>query len=225
MRSRWALLAAGLLLCGGLICLIIGTRDREPTNNGRPLGEWVRRYGDPDTKQEATDAIVCIVTNQTSTLVKLLDYDTGPREASQIRRIEMLPRFLYTTPFVYRWMFTEDKRAFRATDALTAFQIAGAHGERAVPALTSLMLTASSRQAAMRAANALAYVGGPGCVTLVMNATNPASPARLQAIEALPRARSRPEEARKVIFAALTDPNPRVRQVATNAVRRYWPER
>ncbi len=59
---------------------------------------------------------------------------------------------------------------------------------------------------------------------LEMNATNRQSSGRLFALQALPAASGHPEEARKVVFAALTDPNPSVRDVASNAVLRYWPE-
>ncbi len=224
MRSRWKLVAAGLLLCGGLACLLIGERDSEPRYRGRSLSQWVQRYGDPQAEEEAKHALICIVTNQGSALVRLLDYDPMPRRSKQIRMIRKLPKFLYTTPFVYRWMFPEDKRELRSSAALNAFEIAGAHGEEVVPALTSLMMNASSESAGMNAAYALAYVGGPGRVALAMNATNQDSPARLFALQALPAAGGRSEEARKVIFAALTDPNPYVRDVATNAVVRYWPE-
>jgi hypothetical protein len=185
----------------------------------------VERYGDPYAKEEARDAIICLVTNEGSALVRLLDYDPQPRRDRQIRTIQELPTFLYRTPFVYRWLLPEDKRQLRSSAALSAFEIAGAHGERAVPALSSLMLTASSVPAAKKAASALAHVGGPGRITLVTNATNPASPARLYALEALPTAWGYPEEARKLVFAALTDPDARVREVATNTVHRHWPER
>ncbi len=224
MRNGWKWVAAGLLLCGGLTWLVIGGGDGEPRCQGRSLRQWVQRCDDPDMREQARDAIICIVTNDATALVRLLDYDPTRRRDKQIRMIQKLPKFLYTTPFVYRWMFPEDSRELQSSAALSAFEIAGAHGEEAVPALTSLMLSASSESAGMNAAYALAFIGRAGRVPLEMNATNRESPARLFALQALPAAWGHPEEARKVIFAALTDPNPHVRDVASNAVVRYWPE-
>ncbi len=220
-RLKW--IAVGLLCCG-FTCLVIRSCDDEPRYRGRSLGKWVQRYGDPDTKEEAADAIVRIATNQASALVRLLDYDPNPRRNAQISRVEKMPTFLLTRPWVYSWMFPADNRELLSSAALSAFEIAGAHGERAVPELTKLMLSGSSECAAMNAAQALAYVGGPGRIALVMNATNRESPARLYALRSLASAWGYPEEARKVVFAALTDPDPRIREVATNAARRYWPE-
>ncbi len=81
-----------------------------------------------------------------------------------MQRTQKLPRFLYRTSFVYRWMFTEDKRELQSSAALNAFEIAGEHGQKEAPALTSLMLTASSESAGVNAAYALAYIGGAGRV-------------------------------------------------------------
>ena len=169
-RKIWVLLAVALLV--GMF-LAVRPSSHEPSYGGRPLSEWLLRYGTTPglplvvgNPSETDQAIRHMGTNAIPCLLKYIQDDSPAWQKKPMVDINEFSRRLRLG---WRWT---DHRAVRASGAMVALQVLGPSAEGAIPELTRLMYQTNSRATRDRAACALPFLGPKSVAPLLAVLTN-----------------------------------------------------
>lgn len=171
---------------------------RQPVYEGRPLGDWLKSYENPQNKytpewQKADEAVRHAGTNAIPTLLRFL----------RARDSEMELKLLN---FIRRQHFITISRTPAATrnfEAARAFQALGVQASNAVPALVKIFdqnISKSSRDATGAALGWLGPAASPAVPALLRSATNEDQEIRFAAVAALNQIHTQPE----LVVPALT---------------------
>jgi hypothetical protein len=173
-----------LLLLGSMIFaigLIAHFQLRDPTFDGKNLGDWVwtlRHASSPAHEQEARTAIQALCTNNIPELVNALNYDSAT-ELNKIRsRIRWLPKVAQDVVMNSRLV---NRRGINSAVAGAALSALGPAAAPAVPGLKKL-LYGTNLMISLEAGMSLAGLGTNGVPTLIDSAADPACASRSVAI-------------------------------------------
>ncbi len=202
-------LAIAAAVGASALCLVIAARlvDREPTYNGLTIREW---FDGSDDAQRG-EALLILGTNNLDLFVKRLRYD--PHKDWLARRINKLPG---------KWQnaLRLDRIVMRRADrSYEAFQVLGALGSNAAPAIPKLeALTEHGGPPSVHALGLLSRMGPDGLAIVASKVTHTNLSVRLLAVGML-EGRRDSAVARTALTNALADPDDRVRQSAWFALR------
>jgi hypothetical protein len=216
MRGGTILLIAGSCALIAAAGVLLYSRDREPSYNGRSLAQWVKVISQAPGDREAQEAIVCITTNSFPVLLRWAFADTTP-----FRLIHKLPPSVsqnaHLRPLLYR-----DADIRRAAFAIRAFEIAGTNAACAVPLLAA-KITDGNPEVTIQAICMLPLFGATAVPVIRRAMTSRHPYVRSVAIGSFRRFGTNAAEAIPDVVKALSDYNINVRQNATNLLQTLDP--
>lgn len=167
--------------CGIAAALVLTLwLQREPRCDGRTLSEWVWQLETPNypPNHRASEAISEIGTNALPFLIKWIQYEQKPWRNHLGTLCSKLPRFGDRLS-----LFVEGHGYERQQGAFSALYILGPRARPAMPILVDL--TTTQPQNIGQSLAVLARIGGDGLTPVLYILTNPASPFRFAAINAI----------------------------------------
>jgi HEAT repeat protein len=231
MRKRVYIALAVLLvaLVSVIVWQVLHAQEREPVYQGKPLSSWLKPiigksfYDDPQVLK-ADEALRRIGTNAIPTLLRMLRAKDSPLKVKLVK-LARSQHFIKT-----EWLLAGDWNNL----ATRAFQMLGAKGESAVPALIEIvdqkisnLSQWSDAIAAMDAIAAIGFIGpsAKGAVpSLLQWATHTDRSVRYYAICALGEITAEPERVVPVLINALHDPDAQNQIRAVQALRQFGPD-
>jgi hypothetical protein len=231
MRSKPRINAISLIVSLAVVLALIAsrhTRVREPVYQGRSLSSWLSRTQLPDESkaEEARQAVLQIGTNAIPILIEWLGTDPGRSYKQVLNLTSHLPlplksriRSSFSTGYKYNFL------------PLCGFGILRERSAPAIPQLVAKMKDASHQVVSLRAALCLVSIGPEALNALLQIASDPNHPMRVFVIASLPEVVGVPDDevsdpgfaaraslAVTSLKAILADPNPTVRNTASNAL-------
>jgi hypothetical protein len=222
----WQIPASAIAaLCMTLIAMAVAmaVADREPRYSGRTLREWVKRYEDAEARSDAREkvesraAVLNLLSNDVPRVVSYLTHDPGEHVQRVNARVQIVPRFMMRPAWRLMGWFAPDRYSGLADAAMGAFRIAGPQAGFAVPELNRVML-GTNYYGCCVASISLAYTGEAARGPLEAVITNRAHPFRFFAVRAVAGLPGGRTAASNALSMALQDPDPQVREVATNVL-------
>lgn len=208
-RRTWLVLLGSTALLIVLFALL--THENEPHYKGRPLGYWVTRLGDPTDRPRASEeAIAAIGTNAVPLLLEWIQYEHDPANEMRYSSINSI---LVKLPFRFT---VSDRDSFRATGAMLAFESLHCEDPTALELLSQLATgpkawstNDATREVALRATQALGWLGHGALPSLLFVATNqqPKRFNRFCALDALGEMGTNALSAIPAIIPLLSDPD------------------
>ena len=213
----------GLLTLAAFTWLLC--RDSEPSFDGHSLSYWAGfysdesqdRYGSPELRAAATDALRHIGTNALPHLLKWLDYDPRPWRADQIIRHVRLS--LTTSNPSLRQHLSRDPRLDRFNEATFALLALGPQARPAMPDLVRMLNETNSFDFSTPATSVLVGIGDDAIPALTA-ATSPQSPNRQRILSSISLMATNQTVA--AIYAPIA---PTLPTMASNVLFRIAPER
>jgi hypothetical protein len=208
----------------GIIALALLIPKGEPSYRRHNLRYWVSAYNHTPRDPRAEGAVLCILTNHTSEVVHYLGW--GEREAGQAayKSFLKLPAFLRRKRVLsFLTEYRTKGVGARQSAAVDSFRIAGTNAVVAIPLLTNLLTTTSSKSPA-RTIQALAQTGPAGTAALRTILTDKKTPDRTFLLDQLPSALNYSDDAKALMRAAMDDGDNYIRTLATNVFKRSWPD-
>jgi len=203
-----------VLVVAGVLVAVFARREREPEYGGKRLSEWVEEYS-TSRSVVSVDAIGHIGTNALPYLLKWIRYKAPPWKA---KMLEAASSALQTING--KWGFA-DWRELRGYRAVRAFRALGSAAAAAIPELTDMIegrVEIGERAFAVDALLNLGSAGLPAVATVLTNRANWLSPP-IYSVHRLGRLGTNARPAVPALQFLLTDPDPRIRDGATNALR------
>jgi len=222
--NRWrTLLILAVLLVAGSLTAFLWTRDRQPQYEGRNLLHWLELYelgaGNREATEQAARAVRQIGTNAVPWLVKWMKYE---RPYWRAEVVQMLGN---------KW-YQRARQHARLADR--GFAILGPTANCALPELDRMTHNTAQPATALAAlAVVRRFADGAPVLAGVITDRTARLDFRLQALAALengvvegqiPRTNEYTRLAVRETATWLTDPNPTIRECATNALERIAPE-
>lgn len=179
-----------VLVLGAIVVLALGwvlfKPGNEPRYHGKPLSYWVENlFPAFDIQSEEHEAIRQVGSNAIPYLLTYLKYESPPKWKNQLQNI-----WNYSILKIAPSWYWEDKALKRFHNAWIAFFILGPMAESAIPELVRMAqgpIAQTNFATPFAAVDSLSELGSKAVPALVSLATNPACPAHLRAIEAIPR--------------------------------------
>jgi len=223
MSKRRILLIGVLIAVLATVALVLMlSREREPEYGGKRLSEWVEGYGNTTdiaksgkTELDRTDtAIRHIGTNALPFLREWFRYDPGPMK---VKVYAVANGWMRT--FNQKWTF-RDHRAIRADYVPVAMYALGS--EIGIAEMSGAIKDPNAHWSALRAANLLRSFGEFS--SLVPGLTNRHEEVRENVANLMGYIGTNGLFAVPGLLRLLHDPSARVREAATNALRRIDPK-
>jgi len=226
MRKRWVYVIVVVLVVGGVLVGVLGSREREPEYGGKKLSEWVITYETnyvhhPNVHSEEADeapkAIRHIGTNALPFLLKWMAYETPRWQRTLFPALSKARMFrdLILAPYYER----ED----RADGAARAFEQLGPSAAASIPALARLMSNSTVRISAFRAVSALGFIGPDALPLLIPTLTNQDRAFRYAGVQSIGFMGTNALPAVPALVTLLNDPDGTVRCATANALRQIDP--
>ena len=179
-RSRRWILLAGAVAAVALLVLL--TRDREPSCQGRSLSAWLQVYAreldDPPSDRKAEAAIRQIGTNALPFLVRWVRHEsTGDALKRMVNAMLFRMPEASTPRALQRWADPELSEP-KGVTAAKAFAVLGDQARPVIPELTKLMNDPAAPAGAETAVLALAGIGKAAVPVLSAQLANTNAPQR-----------------------------------------------
>ncbi len=229
-RVYLILVVVGVVLAGVLV--VVFSREREPEYAGKRLSEWVESYAATPSAvegsfefQQADGAIRQFGTNALPYLLNWIRYEP-PTTNKRLRRAvnSMLQ------PLNRWWWVTDGRQLARAIGAMHALIALGPSVEGAFGELTEMVNDRTAQLSRLRAVGVFAGLGTAGLPALIRVLTNqPAegkrwTPATMLSANMIMQMGTNAALAIPTLVNLLKDPDPTMRNIATNALLKIDPE-
>ena len=199
--------------------------EKEPEYRGRNLSEWLRVHGEfsPDgtrvadaVRQMGTNAVPCVlrwINREPSWWVRVVGWVEAlpPRLSRPLTRSRM-------------WSRLRESRDEAFDRAGICIYLLGGEARSAIPALTGVVSRSRDPYRVSRAVLNLRFIGEEGVPALMGCLRDSRASVHIAAAYHLGELGKRARPATEELLATLRDPDPRVREIATNTVRRIAPE-
>jgi len=221
-RRRLFLIFIGVVVLVGVL-VVVFRREPEPEYGGKKLSEWVVEYlTKPGSTNEIDRAMQQMGTNAIPFLLKWFRYEpatTGTFRKAYTRAINWIWR---RSPALGNKL--ADNRSYRAYGAAIAIVRLGSGAEIAIRELTKLLVDAKAPGLAESAAVVLLGIGEAGLPSLITGLTNQSKAVRFYVAGHIGRFGTKASASIPALRRMLTDPDPELRQFATNALSEIDPE-
>ncbi len=219
-----------LALAGVLVAVF--RREREPEYRGKRLSEWVESYAATPSAvegsfefQQADGAIRQFGTNALPYLMKWIRYESPARKQRLHTAINSMLQ-----PLNRWWWLNDGRQLARAIGAMHALIVLGPSAEGAIGELTQIVHDPKGQLSRLRAVGVFTGLGKAGLPALIGVLTNqPAEGNGWTAMSTLSanmivEMGTNAAPAIPALVNLLKDPDPTMRNVATDALRKIDPE-